>query len=94
MQQTRPKADLDPGKRVGVSALADVQRLVELRREKRPGHTDAAFVTYSQECCKLAEAILEQGVEDWLDALVEEMAANCDQITTRNPPKASATVEP
>lgn len=77
-----------------MSALGDVRRLVALRRKECPGHTDAAFVTYSQECCKLSETILEQGVEDWLDALVAEIAANSDQTTPRNPPQPSATVEP
>ena len=61
-----------------MSALGDVQNLVALCRRLHPGHTDTPFVRYAQECCKLSEAILEQGVEDWLDALVEEMAANCD----------------
>lgn len=77
-----------------MSALTDVRRLLALHRKQRPGHTDAAFVTYSQECCKLSETILEQGVEDWLDALVEEMAAISDQTAPRNPPQPSDTVEP
>lgn len=49
--------------------LEDVLRLVELRT------LTTNIVAYRERRAQLSEAILEQGVEDWLDELVAEMAA-------------------
>lgn len=59
--------------------LEDVLRLVELRGEVDEGTkyrpTLEALRAYHLAASKLSEFILEQGVEDWLDELVAEMAA-------------------
>lgn len=49
--------------------LKDVLRLVELRRNPNAPNT------FMAERTNLSKAIIEQGVEDWLDELVAELAA-------------------